>query len=203
MISSWRPLGSTPWRIARARSALLKLAPTPPRPRVRLGATIRPSPGSSINTLPARLGPWQSTHAATALARCCPRWMEVMSVGTAIVSRGTSTRALRRLSLTVATAAQARPITSAIPSASSPMALSAARIASPYSTKPTTMYVVKLCYALRRGVFYPSARDEFGEMPPRAERRRYLPLVKAMGFAAVEVPADESVDERSARDLAR
>ena len=65
------------------------------------------------------------------------------------------------------------------------------------------MYVVKLCYALRRGVFYPSARDEFGEMPPRAERRRYLPLVKSMGFAAVEVPADESVDERSARDLAR
>jgi len=64
------------------------------------------------------------------------------------------------------------------------------------------MYVVKLCYALRRGVFYPSARDEFGEMPPRAERRRYLPLVKAMGFAAVEVPADDSVDERAARDLA-
>ncbi len=64
------------------------------------------------------------------------------------------------------------------------------------------MYVVKLCYALRRGVFYPSARDEFGEMPPRAERRRYLPLVKSMGFSAVEVPADESVDERSARDLA-
>src|ERR1700716_1882199 len=64
------------------------------------------------------------------------------------------------------------------------------------------MYVVKLCYALRRGVFYPSARDEFGEMPPRAERRRYLPLVKAMGFDAVEVPADESADERSARDVA-
>ena len=48
------------------------------------------------------------------------------------------------------------------------------------------MYVVKLCYALRRGVFYPSARDEFGEMPPRAERRTYLPLVKAMGFTAVD-----------------
>src|SRR5437868_158004 len=61
---------------------------------------------------------------------------------------------------------------------------------------------VKLCYALRRGVFFPSARDEFGEMPPRAERRRYLPLVKAMGFSAVEVPAAESVDERAARDLA-
>lgn len=61
---------------------------------------------------------------------------------------------------------------------------------------------MKLCYALRRGVFYPSARDEFGEMPPRAERRTYLPLVKSMGFAAVEVPADEKADERSARDLA-
>src|SRR5438128_5388718 len=65
-----------------------------------------------------------------------------------------------------------------------------------------TMRGVKLCYALRRGVFYPSARDEFGEMPPRAERRSYLPLVKSMGFSAVEVPADETVDERSARDLA-
>jgi sugar phosphate isomerase/epimerase len=61
---------------------------------------------------------------------------------------------------------------------------------------------VKLCYALRRGVFYPSARDEFGEMPPRTERRRYLPLVKSMGFSAVEVGVDEEADERSARDLA-
>jgi len=62
---------------------------------------------------------------------------------------------------------------------------------------------VRLCYALRRGVFYPSARDEFGEMPPRAERRRYLPLVKAMGFEAVEVPVDEAADEQAARALAR
>ena len=61
---------------------------------------------------------------------------------------------------------------------------------------------VRLCYALRRGVFYPSARDEFGEMPPRAERRRYLPLVKAMGFDAVEVPVDESANEQTTRDLA-
>ena len=61
---------------------------------------------------------------------------------------------------------------------------------------------MKLCYALRRGVFYPSARDDFGTMPPRAERRRYLPLVKAMGFDAVEVPVDESADEQAARDLA-
>src|SRR3982074_643399 len=61
---------------------------------------------------------------------------------------------------------------------------------------------VRLCYALRRGVFYPSARDEFGEMPPRAERRRYLPLVKEMGFDAVEVPVDETVDEQRAKELA-
>jgi sugar phosphate isomerase/epimerase len=61
---------------------------------------------------------------------------------------------------------------------------------------------VKLCYALRRGVFYPSARDEFGTLPPRAERRRYLPLVKGMGFEAVEVPVDESVDEATAKELA-
>jgi sugar phosphate isomerase/epimerase len=60
---------------------------------------------------------------------------------------------------------------------------------------------VDLCYALRRGVFYPSQRDEFGEMPPRADRRAYLPLVKAMGFAAVEVGVDEAADEQSATDL--
>jgi sugar phosphate isomerase/epimerase len=64
------------------------------------------------------------------------------------------------------------------------------------------MLGMKLCYALRRGVFYPSTRDEFGEMPPRAERRRYLPLVKAMGFSAVEVGVDEAADEHAARDLA-
>ena len=62
---------------------------------------------------------------------------------------------------------------------------------------------VKLCYALRRGVFYPSARDAFGEMPPGTERRRYLPLVKAMGFDAVEVGVDEAADEQAARELAR
>jgi sugar phosphate isomerase/epimerase len=61
---------------------------------------------------------------------------------------------------------------------------------------------VKLCYALRRGVFFPSTRDEFGQMPPTAERRRYLPLVRAMGFDAVEVGVDEQADERAARELA-
>ena len=62
---------------------------------------------------------------------------------------------------------------------------------------------MKLCYALRRGVFYPSTRDEFGQMPPRAERHRYLPLVKSMGFEAVEVGVDDMHDEQGARDLAR
>ena len=61
---------------------------------------------------------------------------------------------------------------------------------------------MQLCYALRRGVFYPSARDEFGTMPPRVERRGYLPLVKSMGFDAVEVGVDDAADERAARDLA-
>jgi sugar phosphate isomerase/epimerase len=55
---------------------------------------------------------------------------------------------------------------------------------------------------MRRGVFYPSPRDEFGTMPPRAERRRYLPMVKSMGFDAVEVGVDESADQATARDLA-
>jgi sugar phosphate isomerase/epimerase len=39
-------------------------------------------------------------------------------------------------------------------------------------------------------------------MPPKAERRRYLPLVRSMGFEAVEVPVDEQADESSARELA-
>jgi sugar phosphate isomerase/epimerase len=39
-------------------------------------------------------------------------------------------------------------------------------------------------------------------MPPRAERRRYLPVVKSMGFDAVEVGVDESADQAAARDLA-
>jgi sugar phosphate isomerase/epimerase len=61
---------------------------------------------------------------------------------------------------------------------------------------------VKLCYALRRGVFYPSQKDVFGEMPPREERRRYLPLVKSIGFDGVEVGVDEQADATAARDLA-
>ena len=48
---------------------------------------------------------------------------------------------------------------------------------------------MKLCYALRRGVFYPSQRDVFGEMPARELRPRYLKLVREAGFEGVEIPA--------------
>ena len=41
---------------------------------------------------------------------------------------------------------------------------------------------MKLCYALRRGVFYPSQQDLFGTMPPKEHRPAYLKLVKSIGF---------------------
>src|SRR4051812_33825023 len=64
-----------------------------------------------------------------------------------------------------------------------------------------TMSAVKLCYALRRGVFYPSQRDEFGTMPPREHRAAYLGLVRSIGFDGVEVGVDERSDANAARDL--
>jgi sugar phosphate isomerase/epimerase len=62
---------------------------------------------------------------------------------------------------------------------------------------------MKLCYALRRGVFYPSTRDAFGEMPPRELRPKYLKLVKSMGFDGVEIPfrSDEMPDEARIREF--
>ncbi len=62
---------------------------------------------------------------------------------------------------------------------------------------------MRLCYALRRGVFYPSDRDAFGELPPREHRGRYLKLVKSYGFDGLEIPAvsAEIVDAGSAREL--
>ena len=48
---------------------------------------------------------------------------------------------------------------------------------------------MQLCYALRRGVYYPSQRDAFGEMPPKQYRASYLAKVKKMGFDTLEVPA--------------
>jgi sugar phosphate isomerase/epimerase len=47
---------------------------------------------------------------------------------------------------------------------------------------------MKLCYALRRGVYYPSQKDNFGEMPDCEHRPRYLKIVKAAGFEGVEIP---------------
>jgi len=40
-------------------------------------------------------------------------------------------------------------------------------------------------------------------MPPRAERRGYLSLVKSMGFDAIEVGVGDMADEQAARDLTR
>ncbi|MCC6176308.1 MAG: sugar phosphate isomerase/epimerase [Chloroflexi bacterium] len=59
--------------------------------------------------------------------------------------------------------------------------------------------MVKICYALRRGVFYPSTRDAFGEMPPKEHRANYLKLVQSYGFDGVEVP----VTGPEAADMAR
>jgi sugar phosphate isomerase/epimerase len=63
---------------------------------------------------------------------------------------------------------------------------------------------MKLCYALRRGVFYPSQRDVFGEMPPREHRPRYLKIVKSHGFDGLEVAPTTATtpDEAGARELA-
>src|ERR1041385_3686290 len=96
--------------------------------------------------------------------------------------------------------AAAARTTSTSPATMSPTILRASGIRRRSSSvlRASTIDLVKLCYALRRGVYYPSQRDEFGEMPPRAERRTYLPLVRSMGFDAVEVGVDESADEQSA-----
>ncbi|MBA2448887.1 MAG: sugar phosphate isomerase/epimerase [Chloroflexi bacterium] len=62
---------------------------------------------------------------------------------------------------------------------------------------------MKLCYALRRGVFYPNARDAFGEMPPREHRPKYLALVRSFGFEGVEIPvvSGEAAADAAAEDL--
>jgi sugar phosphate isomerase/epimerase len=60
---------------------------------------------------------------------------------------------------------------------------------------------VRLCYALRRGVYYPSSRDVFGEMPPREARAGYLARVRSLGFDGGELPVDETGDVAAAREL--
>ncbi len=66
---------------------------------------------------------------------------------------------------------------------------------------------MKLCYALRRGVFYPSQKDNFGEMPDPPLRTAYLKHVQAAGFDGVEIPIGGAlrgdVSERAAKDLGR
>jgi hypothetical protein len=56
------------------------------------------------------------------------------------------------------------------------------------------------CYALRRGVFYQVSVTS-SRNAAAGERRAYLPLVKAMGFAAVEVGVDGAADEQATTDL--
>lgn len=62
---------------------------------------------------------------------------------------------------------------------------------------------MKLCYALRRGVFYPSTQDLFGTMPPKAHRSGYLKLVREYGFDATEipVPSPAELEDGTARDF--
>jgi sugar phosphate isomerase/epimerase len=62
---------------------------------------------------------------------------------------------------------------------------------------------MKLCYAMRRGVFYPSTQNVFGTMPPKEHRPRYLELVKSYGFDGVEIPAasQQDIDAGQARDF--
>jgi sugar phosphate isomerase/epimerase len=64
------------------------------------------------------------------------------------------------------------------------------------------MGLVKLGYAFRRGVFYPSSRDAFGEMPPRQHRAGYLEHVRSLGFDGVELPVEEDGEAAAARELA-
>src|SRR5581483_6788683 len=67
----------------------------------------------------------------------------------------------------------------------------------------TRSQAMKLCYALRRGVYYPSQRDAFGEMPAREHRARYLKYVKESGFEGVEIPAGGSLAVAATEELAR
>lgn len=64
---------------------------------------------------------------------------------------------------------------------------------------------MKLCYALRRGVFYPSTQDVFGTMPSKEHRPGYLKLVKSYGFDGVEIPAgsQSEVDDGQTRDFGK
>lgn len=64
---------------------------------------------------------------------------------------------------------------------------------------------MKFCYALRRGVFYPSTQNLFGTMPPKEHRPRYLKMVKSYGFDTVEIPANsqQEIDDGVAMDFGK
>lgn len=64
---------------------------------------------------------------------------------------------------------------------------------------------MKLCYAMRRGVYYPGMQDQFGTMPEKEHRPGYLKLVKSYGFEGVEIPtpAQDEVDAGETRAFAQ
>ncbi len=64
---------------------------------------------------------------------------------------------------------------------------------------------MKLCYAMRRGVFYPGMQDQFGTMPEKEYRPGYLKLVKSYGFDGVELPTpgQGEIDSGKTRDFAQ
>lgn len=59
---------------------------------------------------------------------------------------------------------------------------------------------MRICYALRRGVFYPSQRDAFGEIPPKEHRAQYLRRVARMGVDGIEIPAFPPLGVTTAED---
>lgn len=61
---------------------------------------------------------------------------------------------------------------------------------------------MQLCYAVRRSVYFPSQRDVFGDLPPRALWPAFLRDVKEIGFDGVELPLDPAIGEAEARDTA-
>lgn len=64
---------------------------------------------------------------------------------------------------------------------------------------------MKLCYAMRRGVYYPGMQDQFGTMPEKEHRAGYLKLVKSFGFEGVEIPTPDQaeVDSGKTREFAQ
>ena len=64
---------------------------------------------------------------------------------------------------------------------------------------------MQLCYARRRGVFYPGMQDQFGTMPEKEHRPGYLKLVKSFGFDGFEIqtPSQGEIDSGKTRTFAQ